>query len=165
LTKRLIGKKYIKSRTNKNANEGNMSTEENKAIVRRFFEEGPSKGNLSAADELLSTNFAIHVPLPASPGVEGINEVITACRAAFEHLNVTVEDMIAEGDTVAARFTARGVHKGSFMGLPATGKLITMTGIEIFRIKDDKIIELWGEANLLGLMQQLGIVSAPGNQG
>lgn len=142
-----------------------MSTEENKAIVRRFFEEGPSKGNLSAADELLSTNFAIHVPLPASPGVEGINEVITACRAAFEHLNVTVEDMIAEGDTVAARFTARGVHKGSFMGLPATGKLITMTGIEIFRIKDDKIIELWGEANLLGLMQQLGIVSAPGNQG
>lgn len=142
-----------------------MSTEENKAIVRRFFEEGLSKGNLSAADELLSTNFAIHVPLPASPGVEGINEVITACRAAFEHLNVTVEDMIAEGDTVAARFTARGVHKGSFMGLPATGKLITMTGIEIFRIKDDKIIELWGEANLLGLMQQLGIVSAPGNQG
>lgn len=142
-----------------------MSTEENKAIVRRFFEEGPSKGNLSAADELLSTNFAIHVPLPASPGVEGINEVITACRAAFEHLNVTVEDMIAEGDTVAARFTARGVHKGSFMGLPATGKLITMTGIEIFRIKDGKIIELWGEANLLGLMQQLGVVSAPGNQG
>ena len=130
---------------------------ENKAIVRRFFEEGPSKGNISAADDLLSPDFAMHVPLPASPGVEGINEVITACRAAFEHLNVTVEDMIAEGNTVAVRFTASGVHKGSFMGLPATGKLITMTGIEIFRIKEGKIIELWGEANLLGLMQQLGI--------
>lgn len=138
-----------------------MSTEENKTIVRRFFEEGPSKGNISAADDLLSPDFAMHVPLPASPGVEGINEVITACRAAFEHLNVTVEDMIAEGNTVAARFTARGVHKGNFMDLPATGKPITMTGIEIFRIKDGKIIELWGEANLLGLMQQLGIVSAP----
>lgn len=141
-----------------------MYTEENKAIVRRFFEEGPSKGNLSAADELLSPDFAMHVPLPASPGVKGINEVITACREAFEHLNVTVEDMIAEGNTVAARFTARGVHKGSFMDLPATGKSITMTGIEIFRIKDGKIIELWGEANLLGLMQQLGIVPAPGNE-
>lgn len=142
-----------------------MSTEENKAIVRRFFEEGPSKGNISAADDLLSPDFAMHVPLPASPGVEGINEVITACRAAFEHLNVTVEDMIAEGNTVAARFTARGVHKGNFMDLPATGKPITMTGIEIFRIKEGKIVELWGEANLLGLMQQLGIVPEPGNEG
>lgn len=142
-----------------------MSTEENKAIVRRFFEEGPSKGNLSIADELLSPDFAIHVPLPASPGVEGINEVITACRSAFEHLNVTVEDMIAEGNNVAARFTACGVHKGSFMDLPATGKPITMTGIEIFRIQDGKIVELWGEANLLGLMQQLGIIPAPENQG
>lgn len=142
-----------------------MSTEENKAIVRRFFEEGPSKGDISAADDLLSPDFAMHVPLPASPGVEGINEVITACRAAFEHLNVTVEDMISEGNTVAARFTARGVHKGNFMGLPATGKPITMTGIEIFRIKDGKIVELWGEANLLGLMHQLGIVPEPGNEG
>jgi steroid delta-isomerase-like uncharacterized protein len=142
----------------------NMSTEENKAIVRRFFEEGPSKGNLSIANELLSPDFAIHVPLPASPGVEGINEIITTCRAAFEHLNVTIEDMIAEGDNVAARFTAHGIHKGNFMGLPATGKPITMTGIEIFRIKDGKIAELWGEANLLGLMQQLGIFPAPGGQ-
>lgn len=164
MVKRFIGEKCIKNQRDKHANEGNMFTEENKAIVRQFFEEGPSKGNLRAANELLAPDFAIHVPLPASPGVKGINEVITACRAAFEHLNVTVEDMIAEGNTVAARFTARGVHKGNFMNLPATGKPITMTGIEIFRIKDGKIIELWGEANLLGLMQQLGIVPAPENQ-
>ncbi|MCQ1534860.1 ester cyclase [Methanosarcina sp. KYL-1] len=142
-----------------------MSTEENKAIVRRFFEEGPSKGNLKAADELLSPDFAMYTPLPASPGIEGIHEVITTCRAAFEHLSVTIEDMIAEGDKVAARFTAHGIHKGNFMGLPATGKPITMTGIEIFRIKDGKITELWAEANLLGLMQQLGIFPMPGDQG
>lgn len=142
-----------------------MSTEENKVIVRRFFEEGPSKGNLSIADELLSPDFAMHTPLPASLGIKGINEVIITCRAAFEHLNVTIEDMIAEGDKVTARFTAHGTHKGDFMGLQATGKPITMTGIEIFRIKDGKIIELWGEANLLGLMQQLGIFPSPGNQG
>jgi len=140
-----------------------MSTEENKAIVRQFFEEGPSKGNLSAADELLSPDFIIYGPLPASPGVEGINEIITTCRAAFEHLNVTIEDMIAENDKVVARFTARGIHKGNFMDLPATGKSIIMTGIEIFRIKDGKITEIWAEANLLGLMQQLGIFPSPGN--
>ena len=142
-----------------------MSTEENKAIVRRFFEEGPSKGNLIDADKLLSPDFTMHTPLPASPGIKGIHEVITTCRAAFEHLNVTIKDMIAEGDNVAARFTAHGIHKGDFMGLQATGKPITMTGIEIFRIKDSRIVELWGEANLLGLMQQLGIFSTSGNQG
>lgn len=86
-----------------------MFTEENKTIVRRLFEEGPSKGNMSAADELLSPDFAIHIPFLSSTGVKGIDELITACRAALEHLNVTVEDMIAEDNTVTARFTARGV--------------------------------------------------------
>jgi steroid delta-isomerase-like uncharacterized protein len=142
-----------------------MSTEENKNIVRRFFEEGPSKGDLSAANKLLAPNFTLHVPLPCSPGIQGINDVISACRAAFDHLNVIVEDMVAEDDKVAARFTARGIHKGAFMGLPPTGKPITMTGIEIFRIENGKIAELWGEANLLGLMQQLCIFPAFGQQG
>ena len=134
-----------------------MSAEKNKDIVRHFFEEGPSKGNMSAANELLASSFALHVPLPSAPGIQGINDVVTACRAAFKDLNVTVEDMVAEGDTVAARFTARGIHKGPFMGLQPTGKPITMTGIEIFRIENGKIAELWGEANILRLMQQLGI--------
>jgi len=102
--------------------------------------------------------FVLHVPLPCSPGVRGIDEVVSACRAAFQGLDVTVEDMVTEGDMVAARFTARGVHNGAFMGLPPTGKPITMTGIEIFRLENGKIAELWGEANLLGLMQQLGIL-------
>jgi steroid delta-isomerase-like uncharacterized protein len=141
-----------------------MSTEENKAIVRHFFEAGPSSGNLEAANALLSPNFALHTPLPSAPGIKGINDVVTTCRAAFEHLNVTVEDMVAEGNKVTARFTARGVHKGSFMNLPPTGRSITMTGIEIFRIEDGKIAELWGEANLLGLMQQLGMFHASGQQ-
>ena len=138
-----------------------MYTEENKAIVRRFFEVGPCKGDINAVNELLSPDFTMHVPLPAPAGIEGIKEVITTCRSAFEHLNVTIEDMVAEGDKVVARFTARGIHSGDFMNLPATGKPITITGIEIFRIKDGKIAELWGEVNLLGLMQQLGIFSSP----
>lgn len=139
-----------------------MSIEENKSIVRRFFEVGPSKGDLDAANELLAPGFVLHVPLPCSPGVRGIDEVVSACRAAFQDLQVTVEDMVTEGDMVAARFTARGVHDGAFMGLPPTGKPITMTGIEIFRLENGKIAELWGEANLLGLMQQLGILPPMG---
>jgi steroid delta-isomerase-like uncharacterized protein len=142
-----------------------MSLEQNKEIVRRFFELGPSQGKMDAARELLAPNFALHVPLPAAPGIQGISDVVTACRAAFEHLNVTVEDMVADGDRVAARFTARGVHKGEFMGLSPTGKPITMTGIEIFRIENGKIAELWGEANLLGLMMQLGVVPASAGKG
>ncbi len=140
-----------------------MSTEENKDIVRRFFEVGPSKGDLSEANKLLAPDFTLQVPLACSPGVQGINEVIIACRTAFHDLNVTVEDMVAEGDKIAARFTAHGIHKGAFMGLPPTDKPISMTGIEIFRIEGGKIAEIWGEANLLGLMQQLGIVSATGH--
>jgi steroid delta-isomerase-like uncharacterized protein len=141
-----------------------MSVEENKAIVRSFFEEGPSKGNMEAANGLLSSDFSLHTPLPSAPGIQGINDIVTTCRTAFKHLNVTVEDMIAEGDKVAVRFTARGIHKGCFMDLPPTGKPITMTGVEIFRIKDGKIAELWGEANLLGLMTQLGVIPAIGQQ-
>ena len=137
---------------------------ENKALVRRFFEVGPSRGDLRAARELLANDFALHVPLPCSPGVQGIIEVISACRAAFEHLDVTVEDMVAEGDRVAARFTARGIHRGDFMGLTATERSITMTGIEIFRIENGSIAELWGEANLVGLMGQLGILPSSGGQ-
>jgi len=135
-----------------------MSIEENKSIVLRFFEVGPSRGDLDAANELLAPDFVLHVPLPCAPGIKGINEVIFACRAAFQDLHVTVEDMVAEGDRVAARFTARGIHMGAFMGLPPTGKPIAMTGMEIFRLENGKIAELWGEANLLGLMQQLGIL-------
>ncbi len=132
------------------------SMKENITTVRKFFEVGPSKGDLAAADVLLHKEFSLHTPLPTpGPGIEAMNNVITTCRAAFHGLHVTVDDIMAEGDKVTARFTARGIHNGEFMGLPPTGKAITMTGIEIFRIREGKIVELWGEANLMGLMQQL----------
>ena len=131
----------------------------NIAIVRKFFEAGPSRGDLAEADALLHPEFSLHTPLPTpGPGIGAMNNVITTCRAAFHGLHVTIEDIMAEGDKVTARFTARGVHNGDFMGLPPTGKTIAMTGIEIFRIKEGKIAELWGEANLMGLMHQLGIL-------
>ena len=134
----------------------------NMQVVRRFFEVGPSKGDLEAADSLLAPEFSLHTPLPTpGPGIPAMNNVITTCRAAFHGLQVTIDDMMAEGDKVTCRFNARGVHNGEFMGLPPTGKKIAMTGIEIFRLRDGKIAELWGEANLMGLMQQLGILPGP----
>jgi steroid delta-isomerase-like uncharacterized protein len=136
------------------------STEnKNIATVRKFFEVGPSKGDLGAADALLAPEISLHTPLQTSgPGIEAMNNVIITCRAAFHDLHVTIDDIMANGDMVTARFTTRGIHKGEFMGLPPTGKAITMTGIEIFRINEGKVTELWGEANRMGLMQQLGIL-------
>ena len=136
-----------------------MTTERNKQIVRTFFEKGPSGGDIAAADALLAPDLSLHVPLPLpATGIEAMNAVITSCRAAFGGLTVTIEDMVAEGDRVACRFTARGVHTGEFMGVPPTKREIVMTGIEIFRIKNGKIAEIWGEANLIGLAQQIGII-------
>jgi len=100
---------------------------------------------------------------PAPPEVQGINNVVTACRAAFEHFNVTGEDIIAKGYRAAARFTAC-IHRGEFMGLFPTNKSIAMTGIEIFRIEEGKITELWGEANHFWLMQQLSILPSMAGQ-
>lgn len=138
------------------------SEPENIAVVRKFFEVGPSKGDLAAADAILAPGFSLHTPLPTpGPGIEAMNNVIITCRAAFHDLHVTIDDIIADGDKVTARFTARGMHNGEFMGLAPTGKAIAMTGIEIFRVKDGKITELWGEANVMGLMQQLGILPVP----
>jgi steroid delta-isomerase-like uncharacterized protein len=133
--------------------------DQNEAIVRQFFAVGPSKGDLAAADALLAPDFAVHTPFPETgPGIESINTIITTCREAFHGLSVTILDVIAVDDRITVRFVAHGTHQGAFMGLPPTGKRIALSGIEIFRIKDGKIAELWGEANLMGLMQQLGIL-------
>jgi steroid delta-isomerase-like uncharacterized protein len=141
---------------------GTPDEQENMEVVRRFFEAGPSSGDLAAADALLAPDFTLYIPLPTpGPGIGAMNNVITMCRAAFHGLHVTIHDMLADGDRVACRFTARGVHGGAFMGITPTGKEIAMTGIEIFRLRDGKIVELWGEANLMGLMQQLGILPGP----
>jgi predicted ester cyclase len=134
----------------------------NVSIVRTFFNVGPSKGDIPAADSLLTPDLSLHVPLPVSGlGIDAINNVIITCRAAFGGLYVTIDDIMADGDKVICRFSARGVHSGEFMGLPPTNREIVMTGIEIFRLRDGKIAELWGEANLMGLMHQLGMMPAP----
>jgi len=134
-------------------------SEEKKGLVRRFYEEIWKNGNLGIIDELCASDFVDHNPPPPglAPGLEGAKQVFTMFRRAFPDMQFTVEDQIAEGDKVVSRGTFRGTHKGELMGIPPTGKQGKMTVIDIIRIVDGKMVERWGEMDMLGLMQQLGV--------
>jgi predicted ester cyclase len=86
-------------------------------------------------------------------------------RGAFPNLEVTVEDQVAEGDRVVTRWITRGTHKGEFQGIPPTGRQVAITGITIFLVADDKLLEGWSNADMLGMLQQLGAVPEPGQPG
>jgi len=141
-----------------------MSVEENKAILRRMYEEIHNKGNLAAADEFVASEFVDHNPPGPGvpPGPEGVKQGLGMFRAAFSDFHATIEDMIAEGDKVVARLTITGTHKGEFMGIAPTGKQVTVGVIDIVRIAGGKMVERWGQEDMLGMMQQLGIVPPPG---
>ncbi len=143
-----------------------MSVEENKVIELRFFEEVVNKGNLAVIDELVAPNFVQH---DAPPGItadrEGMKQFFAMHLSAFPDFHSTLEDMFAEGDKVVQRFTARGTHKGEFMGIPPTDKQVTITGIAIHRITGGKIVEDWTNMDMLGAMQQLGVIPPPGQAG
>jgi steroid delta-isomerase-like uncharacterized protein len=139
-----------------------MSTEENKAIVRRQLDEMWNQGNLAVADELFAADVILHGGLPGQPsGVEGIKQGVKLNRDAFADYHNTADDLIAEGDKVAIRWTARGTHTGEMLGMPPTGKQVTLTGMTIVRIADGKITEVWNALDQLGLMQQLGAIPMP----
>jgi steroid delta-isomerase-like uncharacterized protein len=134
----------------------------NKRIGRLVLEEMWGKGRLDLADQLYASDYDDHVgkgPEPAEVrGVDGIKQAVTAFRIAFPDLIYTVEDEIAEGDLVMARFTARGTHRGPFLGVAPTGRVVTYAGIDVNRIRDGRIVESWVQYDALGLLQQLGIV-------
>ncbi len=139
-----------------------MSTEENKAIVRRFVDEVQSKGNIDAIDELCSPEFVNHSAPPGVPSnCEGVKQVTAMFRQAFPDSYFTVEDMVAEGDKVATRKTFHGTHLGEFMGMPPTGQQVSIGLIDIVRIVDGKVVEHWSRGDDLGMMQQLGIIPTP----
>lgn len=139
-----------------------MSVEENKTCVRQIYE-AISKGDLMALDHILTADFVDHNPDPGqSPGLEGVKQGFAMFRTAFPDFQITLEDMIAEGDKVATRVTGRGTHKGEFQGIPPTGKQVTVAGIDIIRCAGGKCVERWGAFDNLGMMQQLGIVPPPG---
>jgi predicted ester cyclase len=143
-----------------------MSTEENKAIVRRFFEEVLNQGNLAEAFELNAPNWVYHDPnVPNVRTLEEYTQWITENRSVFPDLHLTIEDLIAEGDQVVGRYTLRGTNTGEIvtpMQIPATGKQVTVTGIAIIRFAGGKGVEVWNQGDNLGLLQQLGLMPAMG---
>lgn len=134
-----------------------MTTEEIKTLVSRWTEEIWSKGDAAVIDELYAADFVFHYPgVEVTPNREGFKQTVAAWLAPFTDVEGTIEDIIVAEDKVVVRWTWRSTHKGEYMGIAPTGKRTTMTGISILRIVGGKIVEEWGEMDMLGLMQQLG---------
>ena len=142
-----------------------MLAEENKALVRRFVDEVQSAGNIDAIDELCSPEFVNHsAPSGMPPNREGVKQVTAMFRQAFPDSYFTVEEMIAEGDRVATRKTFHGTHEGEFMGIPPSGKTVTMGLMDVVRISEGRVVEHWSMGDNLGMMQQLGVIPRPGER-
>jgi len=134
-----------------------MSTEHNKALVRRFIEEVWNQKHLASIDVLVATNYLDHTS-GNPPGPEGLKQFAEAYISAFPDLHTTIEDQVAEGDKVVTRWTSYGTNTGSFFGQPATGKSAMIAGMSIDRIADGKIVESWDALDQLGMLQQLEMI-------
>ena len=135
-----------------------MSAEENKALVRRFVEEFWNEGKTAAADELMAIDAAIHMPTGEVVNLDGFKSFAGTFRGSFPDWHSTVEELIAEGDRVAERWTGRGTHRGELQGIPPTGKRVEVPGSVFYRIVDGKIVEFRGQLDMMSLMQQLGVI-------
>lgn len=140
-----------------------MGGEQLKTIARREIEEVFNAGDFDAVHELYAAEYVGHDPALPEPirGLTGVKEQVSGYRAAFPDLRLTAEDIVAEGDLVVTRWTAVGTHDGELFGVAPTGRQVTVTGISMARIVDDRIVEDWTSWDALGLMQQLGALPAP----
>jgi steroid delta-isomerase-like uncharacterized protein len=131
----------------------------NKQLVQAFIQDLFTDGDLDAVDRYLDPGFVNHdAPFPGAPdGPDGMRLAASVYRQALPDWHSDVEHVIAEGDLVVEVFTASGTHHGELMGVPGTGKTITLRGINIFRIEDGRITERWGRLDQLGVLQQLGL--------
>jgi steroid delta-isomerase-like uncharacterized protein len=142
-----------------------MSTESNKAAVQRF-RDAFTAGDLDGAAAVFAPNAIIHLSGAPEPlTTEGFKQLGGMMLSAFSGGTGTVEDMIAEGDKVVSRLTFRGAHTGELMGIPPTGKSVTISEVIIDRFAGGKIVESWRLFDQMGMMQQLGVIPAPGQVG
>lgn len=138
------------------------SLDENRAVVTRYVYE-VNMQNLDAFDEFVDPGFIDHDPIPGQqPGIPGLKAAYQMFIDAFPDVWFTFEDLIAEGDMVVGRGVIQGTHKGAFLGIPPTGKTIHWTGTRMFRVKNGKVTEGWINLDMLGLMQQMGVIPTPG---
>ena len=139
-----------------------MSAEANKSLVRRFYEE-IDKGNLDILDELVAPDYLDHNPPPfpgLHAGLDGLKQAFRIFREATPGHH-QIEDQIAEGDKVVTRLTSYGKHEGDLPGAPRTGNDLKMTSITIHRIANGKLVEKWAEKDVLGFLQQIGVIPSP----
>ena len=137
--------------------QGLTAEEKNKDFINAYTEDFWNKANISAFEKYYSTDFIIHNP-DGDQNSEQYKGLCQAYFAAFPDLHITTDLLVAEGDKVTKVWTANCTHKGDFIGIPATGKRIMVKGIEVFRIVDGKIKEVWANMDNLGMMQQLGVI-------
>ncbi len=144
-----------------------MSKEQNKEIVKRYFDEVLTAGNLAAIDELMRADLVFRIPtIPG--GVRGIpayKQFVQGLRAAFPDAVFAIESQIAEDDRAAARWTFKGTQRGEFLGVAPTNKSVTDYGIDIFHIAGGKITDIWANENAYGLLTQLGAIRVNGAAG
>ncbi len=140
-----------------------QSADQNKKTVHRFMEECWNRGNVDLASELLTDRVRFHDPVfpNLSAGIQNIKNHIEQCRKAFNDLNFTIDDTIAERDEVVIHWTARGTHTGPFLGMQPTNRKATVNGTSIFRFEGGKIAEGYANWNLATMMGQLGVVALP----
>lgn len=142
-----------------------MSVDENKAVVRRYYEKVLNGGNIQLLEDIAGPEYVEHDPIPGQGnGLEGLKQRVEMLRAAFQPC-FTVEDMIAEGDKVVVRWTNHGTHVSEFMGIPPTGRSFSIAGIDIHRLSGGKMAEHWHVVDLFSQMQQLGMIPEPAAMG
>ena len=128
-----------------------MSAEEHKTLIRRLFEQGFNRGRLSIVVEIFQPDFVDRSTPDQPPGIQGVKDYIAMVRTGFPDIVVTIEDLVAAEDKVVVRTTWRGTHQGMYEGVPPTGRQVTRTMIQIFRVADGKLLEEWSEGEgLLG---------------
>jgi steroid delta-isomerase-like uncharacterized protein len=139
------------------------TTEENKAIVRRWFEEVINQGNVEAVDVICAQcapSFVVikGVDEDASGGLEGVKSLVQTFHKAFPDLKFKIEDQIAEDNKVVSRLSIEGTHSGEFMGIPPTNKQFSIKGVSIWLVGEGKLVEEWVSWDTMGMMQQLGLM-------
>jgi steroid delta-isomerase-like uncharacterized protein len=135
---------------------------DNKALTRRFYEEAVNQGKDEVIDELVAPDFVDHEEFPGlTPDRDGVKQFFAMFKSAFPDGRFEVEDLIEEGDKMVVRATIRGTHKGEFIGIPPTGKQITVTSIDILRIRDGQATEHWGVTDMAAMLTQLGVLPEP----
>jgi steroid delta-isomerase-like uncharacterized protein len=138
----------------------------NRELFQRYFDEVTNKGNLDLVDEMFAEDYKHHDPANPDPnGVGGVEDVkfhLQALLNAFPDMQFKVDDMVAQGDDIVVRWTATCTHTGDYFGIPPTNKSATITGMNSWRVEDGKAVEGWVNRDDMGLLQQLGVIPAPG---